>query len=68
MDKSRLIWVGACIAFYAVDAMAYIDPGNGLFAWQGVLAAVGAAMVYFGRSWQAAKRLWTRMTDRNEGS
>lgn len=47
------------------DAFAYIDPGSGMLVWQGLLAAVGAGLVFSGRIVSAVKRLWARWLDRD---
>lgn len=44
-----------------LPAMAYIDPGSGMLLWQGLVAAVGAALVFFRRPWDVLKRLLDRL-------
>jgi hypothetical protein len=67
MKTLELIFIGTWLMLTASDAQAYVDPGSGLLAWQGALALFGALLVYFGRFWRAAKRLWLRIRNRDEG-
>ena len=45
-------------------AHAYIDPGSGMLLWQGLIAAVGAVLVFARSPWQAIKRLVERIFKR----
>lgn len=42
-------------------AHAYVDPGTGMLLWQGLIAAVGAVLVFMRNPWQALKRLFARL-------
>ena len=42
-------------------AYAYIDPGSGMLLWQGLIAAVGAVLVFVRRPWDTVKRLIARL-------
>jgi hypothetical protein len=66
-DRIALIG-GGLLALSATDAQAYIDPGSGMLVWQGLLAVVGAGLVFLGRIARAAKRWWARLRGRDEGS
>ncbi len=40
-------------------AWAYIDPGSGLVLWQGLIAVVGAGLLFVRHPWDSLKRLWS---------
>lgn len=42
-------------------AHAYVDPGTGMLLWQGLIAAIGAVLVFMRNPWQALKRLFERI-------
>ncbi len=55
-----------CLLLLAVlcqpaTAHAYVDPGTGMLLWQGLIAAVGAVLVFMRNPWQAIKRLFERL-------
>ena len=41
------------------SAWAYIDPGSGLVLWQGLIAVVGAGLLFIRHPWESLKRLWS---------
>lgn len=43
-----------------VSAFAYVDPGSGMLLWQGLLALVGAVIVFARNPVEAVKRLLAR--------
>ncbi len=43
---------------------AYIDPGSGFVLWQGLIAALGAALVFIRKPWAAIKRWIDRLRNR----
>lgn len=43
-----------------VSAFAYVDPGSGMLLWQGLLALVGAVIVFARNPVEAIKRLLAR--------
>jgi hypothetical protein len=46
------------MAFIApTDVLAYIDPGSGMLAWQGLIAAIGGVLIFF-RKPVATIKLW----------
>lgn len=50
--------IGACLP---MTAYAYVDPGTGMLIWQGVIAAVGAVLVFVRHPVAAIKRLIDRI-------
>lgn len=44
-----------------LPAFAYIDPGSGMLVWQGLIAGIGAVLVFFRSPWQALKKLFARL-------
>jgi Polysaccharide biosynthesis protein len=45
-------------------AFAYVDPGSGMLLWQGLLATIGAVLVFVRNPWQAIKDLLRRLRGR----
>lgn len=45
-------------------AYAYVDPGSGVILWQGLIAAIGAALVLIRKPWVRLKRLIDRIRGR----
>ena len=41
------------------NALAYVDPGSGMLLWQGLIAAIGAVLVFF-RSPLAVIKAWVK--------
>lgn len=39
----------------APSAWAYVDPGSGMLLWQGVVAAIGAVLIFFRNPIQVIK-------------
>jgi hypothetical protein len=52
-----------CILF-ASNAWAYIDPGSGMLLWQGIIAAVGAVLIFIKNPVQIIKSWIKRMRDK----
>lgn len=53
-----------CIIFlFPSDAFAYIDPGSGMLVWQGVIAAIGAGVIFAKNPVQTIKG-WVRRLKR----
>lgn len=51
----------ACVACSALllvpaSAFAYVDPGTGMLVWQGLIAAVGAVLVFVRSPRESIKR------------
>ena len=44
-----------------VVAFAYVDPGSGMLLWQGLLAAVGAVIVFVRNPVKSLKALFDRL-------
>lgn len=43
-----------------VPAFAYVDPGSGMLVWQGLIALIGAVIVFVRSPKEAFKRLIAR--------
>lgn len=48
-------------ALAPVPAFAYVDPGSGMLMWQGLIALVGAVLVFVRSPKAAVKRLIERL-------
>jgi hypothetical protein len=58
----RLLAILICLCL-PLQAHAYVDPGSGMLLWQGLLAAIGAVIVFVRRPWATVKdlvRRWLR--------
>jgi hypothetical protein len=53
-----LIVAGCCTP---TTAFAYIDPGSGMLIWQGLIAAVGAVLLFIRKPWDSVKKLVARL-------
>lgn len=53
-----LLLIGICLP---APAFGYIDPGSGMLLWQGLIAAVGAVLVFIRNPWETLKRLIARL-------
>lgn len=38
--------IAYCWIFLVPSAWAYVDPGSGMLLWQGLIAAVGAVLIF----------------------
>jgi hypothetical protein len=45
------------MALSPVSALAYVDPGSGMLVWQGLIALIGAALMFVRNPRSALKRL-----------
>ena len=54
-----LVALGTLVA--SAPAHAYVDPGSGMLLWQGLIAAVGAVLVFVQNPKQGIKRLLDRL-------
>lgn len=48
------------ILLFPASAWAYVDPGSGMLILQGVLAALGAVIMFARKPMEAIKRLFRR--------
>lgn len=48
------------ILLFPASAWAYVDPGSGMLILQGVLAALGAVIMFARKPMEALKRLFRR--------
>lgn len=58
------LFIVALLALSPLSAFAYVDPGSGMLLWQGLLAAVGAALMFIRRPWEALKRFIDRFRNK----
>jgi hypothetical protein len=61
--KRTVIWI-CCLLLWPLSAYAYIDPGTGMLLWQGLIALVGAVLVFVRHPIDAFKRLMDRLRNR----
>ncbi|WP_343633335.1 hypothetical protein [Roseateles sp.] len=47
-----------------LHAQAYVDPGAGMLIWQGLLALIGAVLVFIRNPRDTLKRWWQRIIRR----
>lgn len=47
-----------------LHAHAYVDPGAGMLIWQGLLALIGAVLVFIRNPRNTLKRWWQRIIRR----
>lgn len=47
--------------FLAANAQAYVDPGSGMLLWQGLVALVGAILIFFRNAIQVIKSWFDRI-------
>lgn len=47
----------ALLTLSPLPAFAYVDPGSGMLIWQGLLAAIGAVIVFVRNPMESLKRL-----------
>lgn len=52
------------LLFLPRHAHAYVDPGAGMLLWQGLLALIGAAIVFVRNPRETLKRWWHRIIRR----
>lgn len=57
--RAGLLWL-----LLVTDAWAYIDPGSSMLLWQGVVAAVGAVLIFVRNPIQIIKSWIKRMRDK----
>jgi len=58
--KSHSLLVGILTLSLPPAAFAYVDPGSGMLLWQGLIAAVGALLVFARSSKASIKKLLDR--------
>ena len=62
-DIRKLVLVAGLLTL-PMSALAYVDPGTGMLVWQGLIASVGAFLVFVRNPWAALKRLIERIRRR----
>lgn len=58
--KPRSLLIGILALSLSPAAFAYVDPGSGMLLWQGLIAAVGAALVFVRNPKASVKKLLDR--------
>ena len=59
--KNRILLVTAVACCLPATAFAYVDPGSGMLLWQGLIAAIGAVLVFVRNPWQTIKNFVQRL-------
>ncbi len=58
----KLLYGAILLAAWPLSVLAYVDPGSGFVLWQGLIAALGVALVFvrnpirFIKDWLARRR------------
>jgi hypothetical protein len=60
ITRRRKATLLALLALSPLPAFAYVDPGSGMLIWQGLLAVIGAVIVFVRNPWESVKRLLDR--------
>ena len=60
MSRARAL----ALALAPLPAFAYVDPGSGMLMWQGLLALIGAVVVFIRQPIQTLKNLINRIRRR----
>jgi hypothetical protein len=61
---NKLLALFCLLALLPLSAHAYVDPGTGMLLWQGLIALIGAVIVFFRSPRDAIKRLIARLRNR----
>ena len=59
--KIRILFLVAVMCCLPVPAFAYVDPGSGMLLWQGLIAAIGALLMFLRSPWQIIKKFVDRL-------
>lgn len=59
--KNRRYGVLLIFSALPLSAYAYVDPGSGMLVWQGMIALVGAIIMFGRNPLQSIKALWKRV-------
>ena len=51
----KTVFIRLIVFLFPSEAFAYIDPGSGMLVWQGVIAAIGAVVIFIGKPIQRIK-------------
>lgn len=60
MNTRRIELLAGALLVLPLTAHAYVDPGTGMLVWQGLIAAIGAMLVFVRNPKAALKRLLDR--------
>ena len=58
--KIRVFLLVGTVCCVPTSAFAYVDPGSGMLLWQGLIAAIGALLMFLRNPWQTIKDLVSR--------
>lgn len=61
MKHRRIFLLALLGTAMPLTAHAYVDPGTGMLLWQGLIAAVGAILVFVRKPMAALRRLIDRI-------
>lgn len=61
LDSMQRLAILCLIVFVPLQAQAYVDPGSGMLIWQGLVALLGAAILFVRRPLRALKRWYRRL-------
>ena len=61
MQTSSLICILLAVALWPADAHAYVDPGSGMLIWQGLVALIGAVIMFMRQPKEMLKKLLERL-------
>lgn len=56
----KLLFILLAMCAVPSEAFAYIDPGSGMLMWQGLIAAVGAVLIFVRNPIQILKAWFKR--------
>lgn len=59
--KLQALLLAAAACLIPDSAHAYVDPGSGMLLWQGLIALIGAVLVFARNPWQTIKHLIERL-------
>ena len=51
----NLLKIAYLTFFFTPSAFAYVDPGSGMLLWQGLVALIGAVLIFFRNPIQVIK-------------
>lgn len=60
MMTHRSLLSAFCLLWLPATAFAYVDPGSGMLFWQGLIALIGALLVFARHPMQSIRKLIER--------
>jgi hypothetical protein len=61
MTKRRKAVLVTLLGLVPLPAFAYVDPGSGMLLMQGLIAAIGAVVVFAKNPVESFRKLWQRI-------